>query len=124
VVRESIQSTERYVNLTLTRYDQGLTNEGDVLLARRELEALNALLPSLNTAIFEAESRIALLLSPRVAMTSPIRAHRLAAASRLALRPFHTAGKSPRAHPSLAAARNASNRRASIAARMPAIRSW
>ena len=62
LVRESIGSAERFVNLTLTRFDQGLTNEGDVLLARRELEALNAVLPSLNAAIFEAESRIALLL--------------------------------------------------------------
>jgi NodT family efflux transporter outer membrane factor (OMF) lipoprotein len=62
VVRESIESAERFVNLTLMRYDQGLTNEGDILLARRELEALNAALPSLNATIFEAESRIALLL--------------------------------------------------------------
>jgi NodT family efflux transporter outer membrane factor (OMF) lipoprotein len=62
VVRENIESAERNVNLTLTRYDQGLTNEGDVLLARRELEALNAVLPSLAAAIFEAESGIAQLL--------------------------------------------------------------
>ncbi len=41
---------------------EGLTNEGDVLLARRELEALNAVLPPLNAAIFEAQSRIAVLL--------------------------------------------------------------
>lgn len=62
LLRENIGRAERYVNLTMTRYDQGLTNEGDILLARRELEALNAVLPSLTTAIFEAESRIALLL--------------------------------------------------------------
>lgn len=62
VVRENIASAQRFVDLTLTRYDQGLTNEGDVLLARREMEALNAVLPNLNAAIFEAQSRIALLL--------------------------------------------------------------
>ena len=62
LLRENIARAERNVNLTLTRYDQGLTNEGDVLLARREAEALNGVLPSLNTAIFEAESRIGLLL--------------------------------------------------------------
>ncbi len=50
------------MRLTLSRFERGLTNEGDVLLARRELEALNAVLPALNAAIFEAQSRIAVLL--------------------------------------------------------------
>jgi NodT family efflux transporter outer membrane factor (OMF) lipoprotein len=61
-VRENIARAERNVNLAVSRYNQGLTNQGDVLLARRELEALNSVLPSLNAAIFEAESQIALLL--------------------------------------------------------------
>ena len=62
LLKENIARAENHVKLTLSRFDQGLTNEGDVLLARRELEALIAALPSLNAAIFEAESRIALLL--------------------------------------------------------------
>ena len=62
LLKENIARADNYVKLTLSRFDQGLTNEGDVLLARRELEALIAALPSLNAAIFEAESRIALLL--------------------------------------------------------------
>jgi NodT family efflux transporter outer membrane factor (OMF) lipoprotein len=62
LLKENIGRAENHVKLTLSRYDQGLTNEGDVLLARRELEALSSSLPSLNAAIFEAESYIALLL--------------------------------------------------------------
>jgi len=62
LLKENIARADNHVKLTLSRFDQGLTNEGDVLLARRELEALIAALPSLNAAIFEAESRIALLL--------------------------------------------------------------
>jgi NodT family efflux transporter outer membrane factor (OMF) lipoprotein len=62
IVRQNIDSAEKVLNLTLTRYNQGLTNEGDILLARREVEALNAALPALNIGVFEAESHIALLL--------------------------------------------------------------
>lgn len=62
LLKEDIAEAQNQVNLTQTRYKQGLTNEGDVLLARRELEALNAVLPSLNASIFEAESHIAILL--------------------------------------------------------------
>jgi NodT family efflux transporter outer membrane factor (OMF) lipoprotein len=62
LLRENIGSADNDVKLTLSRFNQGLTNEGDVLLARRELEALNAAVPTLNAAIFEAQSRIALLL--------------------------------------------------------------
>lgn len=50
------------MRLTLTRFKQGLAAEGDNLLAQRELEALNAAIPPLNSAIFDAVSRIAMLL--------------------------------------------------------------
>jgi NodT family efflux transporter outer membrane factor (OMF) lipoprotein len=62
LVRDNIARADNLVKVTLSRFDQGLTNEGDVLLARRELEALDAVVPSLNAAIFEAQSRIAVLL--------------------------------------------------------------
>lgn len=62
LLKDNIARADNLVKLTLSRFDQGLTNEGDVLLAGRELEALNAVLPSLNAAIFEAQSRIAVLL--------------------------------------------------------------
>lgn len=62
LLRQNIKRADDLVNLATSRFDQGLTNEGDVLLARRELEALNALLPPLNATIFEAQSRIAVLL--------------------------------------------------------------
>jgi NodT family efflux transporter outer membrane factor (OMF) lipoprotein len=62
LLRQNIGRADDLVRLTRSRFDQGLTNEGDVLLARRELEALNAVLPPLNAAIFEAQSRIAVLL--------------------------------------------------------------
>jgi NodT family efflux transporter outer membrane factor (OMF) lipoprotein len=62
LLKENITRADNLMKLTLSRFDQGLTNEGDVLLARRELEGLNAALPSLNAAIFEAQSRIAVLL--------------------------------------------------------------
>jgi NodT family efflux transporter outer membrane factor (OMF) lipoprotein len=62
LLRQNIRRADDLARLTLSRFDQGLTNEGDVLLARRELEALNAVLPPLNAAIFEAQSRIAVLL--------------------------------------------------------------
>jgi NodT family efflux transporter outer membrane factor (OMF) lipoprotein len=62
LLKDNIARADNLVKVTLSRFDQGLTNEGDVLLARRELEALNAVLPSLNAAIFEAKSRIAALL--------------------------------------------------------------
>jgi NodT family efflux transporter outer membrane factor (OMF) lipoprotein len=61
-LKEDIEQARNEVSLTETRYHQGLTNEGDVLLARRELEALYAKLPSLDFSIFQAESRIATLL--------------------------------------------------------------
>ncbi len=62
IVRQNIANAEQVLNTTVNRFNQGLTNEGDVLLARREVEALNAALPALNTGLFEAESHIALLL--------------------------------------------------------------
>jgi NodT family efflux transporter outer membrane factor (OMF) lipoprotein len=66
-LKEDIEQAKKEVNLTETRYRQGLTNEGDVLLARRELETLYAKPPSLDLSIFQAESRIATLLATSAA---------------------------------------------------------
>jgi NodT family efflux transporter outer membrane factor (OMF) lipoprotein len=62
LLKENIARAEDLVKLTLSRFKQGLAAEGDNLLAQRELEALNAALPLLNSAIFDAVSRIGLLL--------------------------------------------------------------
>jgi NodT family efflux transporter outer membrane factor (OMF) lipoprotein len=62
LLKQNIGRADDLVRLTQSRFDQGLANEGDVLLARRELEALNAVLPPLNAATFEAQSNIAVLL--------------------------------------------------------------
>jgi NodT family efflux transporter outer membrane factor (OMF) lipoprotein len=62
LLKENIGRAEDHVKLTRSRFQQGLAAEGDTLLAERELEALNAAIPPLNSAIFEAVSRIALLL--------------------------------------------------------------
>ena len=62
LLKGSIARAEDLVKLTLSRFKQGLAAEGDNLLAQRELEALNAALPLLNSAIFDAVSRIGLLL--------------------------------------------------------------
>jgi NodT family efflux transporter outer membrane factor (OMF) lipoprotein len=62
LLKENIERAQDLVKLTLTRYKQGLAPEGDNLLAQRELEALNAAIPPLTSAIFDAVSRIGLLL--------------------------------------------------------------
>ena len=62
LLKENIARAEDNVKLTLSRFKQGLAAEGDNLLAQRELEALNATVPPLNSAIFDAVSRIGLLL--------------------------------------------------------------
>jgi len=62
LLKENIGRAEDHVKLTQSRFNQGLAAEGDTLLAERELEALQAAIPPLNAAIFEAVSRIALLL--------------------------------------------------------------
>jgi NodT family efflux transporter outer membrane factor (OMF) lipoprotein len=62
LLKENIERAQDNLKLTLTRYKQGLAPEGDTLLAQRELEALNARIPPLNSAMFDAVSRIGLLL--------------------------------------------------------------
>ena len=88
LLKENIGTAENQVGLTRTRYNQGLTNQGDVLLAERELEALNSTAPSLNAAVFEAESHIALLLGTFSAdVTGELRAHRKLPQTPARLRP-------------------------------------
>lgn len=61
-VRANIANARKSVDVVQTRFDRGLTNELDVILAKRELATLQAQLPNLLAAVTEAESRIALLL--------------------------------------------------------------
>jgi NodT family efflux transporter outer membrane factor (OMF) lipoprotein len=61
-VRANIANAEKTVNLVQTRFERGLTNELDVILAKRELATLQSQLPNLLAAVTDAESRIALLL--------------------------------------------------------------
>jgi outer membrane protein TolC len=62
LLKENVERALDHVKLTLTRFKQGLAPEGDNLLAQRELEALNARIPPLNSLMFDAVSRIGLLL--------------------------------------------------------------
>jgi NodT family efflux transporter outer membrane factor (OMF) lipoprotein len=62
LLKENIARAEDRVRLTLSRFKQGLAPEGDNLLAQRELEAFSAAIPPLNSAMFEAVSRIGVLL--------------------------------------------------------------
>jgi NodT family efflux transporter outer membrane factor (OMF) lipoprotein len=61
-VRENTVNARKTVDLVQTRFDRGLTNELDVILAKRELATLQAQLPPLLSQAVETESRIALLL--------------------------------------------------------------
>jgi NodT family efflux transporter outer membrane factor (OMF) lipoprotein len=62
LLKENMERAQDNVKLTRSRFEQGLAAEGDNLLAQRELEALNARIPPLNSAMFDAVSRIGLLL--------------------------------------------------------------
>ena len=59
LLKENIAPAEKQnAKLTRSRFQQGLAAKGDNLLAQRELEALDAAVPPLNSAIFDAVSRI------------------------------------------------------------------
>lgn len=61
-VKENTINAQKTVNLVQTRFDRGLTNELDLILAKRELATLQSQLPPLLSQVLETESRIALLL--------------------------------------------------------------
>jgi NodT family efflux transporter outer membrane factor (OMF) lipoprotein len=62
IARNDVATAQKTVDLLLTRFDRGLSNELDLTLARRQLATQQARLPELTAAISNAESRLALLL--------------------------------------------------------------
>jgi NodT family efflux transporter outer membrane factor (OMF) lipoprotein len=62
IARSDVATAQKTVNLLLTQFDRGLSNELDLTLARRQLATQQARLPELTAEISAAESRLALLL--------------------------------------------------------------
>jgi NodT family efflux transporter outer membrane factor (OMF) lipoprotein len=62
IARSDVATAQRTVDLLMTRFDRGLSNELDLTLARRQLATQQAMLPELTAAITAAESRLAVLL--------------------------------------------------------------
>ncbi len=62
IAREDIAAAQKTVDLLLTRFDRGLSNELDLTLARRQLATQQARVPELSGEISAAESRLAVLL--------------------------------------------------------------
>jgi len=62
IARRDITSAQKTVDLLMTRFDRGLSNELDLTLARRQLSTQQARIPELTGAISAAESRLAVLL--------------------------------------------------------------
>jgi len=62
IARNDVATAQKTVDLLLTRFDRGLSNELDLTLARRQLANQQARLPELMAAVSAAESRLALLL--------------------------------------------------------------
>jgi NodT family efflux transporter outer membrane factor (OMF) lipoprotein len=62
IARNDVATAQKTVNLLLTRFDSGMSNELDLTLARRQLATQQARLPELTAEISATESRLALLL--------------------------------------------------------------
>jgi len=62
IARNDVATAQKTVDVLLTRFDRGLSNELDLTLARRQLANQQARLPELMAQISAAESRLALLL--------------------------------------------------------------
>jgi NodT family efflux transporter outer membrane factor (OMF) lipoprotein len=62
IARNDVATAQKTVNLLLTQFDRGLSNELDLTLARRQLATQQARLPELTAEISAAEGRLALLL--------------------------------------------------------------
>jgi NodT family efflux transporter outer membrane factor (OMF) lipoprotein len=62
IARNDVATSQKTVDVLLTRFDRGLSNELDLTLARRQLATQQARLPALMAEISAAESRLAVLL--------------------------------------------------------------
>jgi len=67
IARNDVATAQKTVDVLLTRFDRGLSNELDLTLARRQLATQQARLPELMALISAAESRLALLLGTNAA---------------------------------------------------------
>jgi NodT family efflux transporter outer membrane factor (OMF) lipoprotein len=61
-LRNDVTAAQKVRDEVQTRYDQGLTNELDVVQAKRELATLESGLPELTAGIYATENRMAVLL--------------------------------------------------------------
>jgi outer membrane protein TolC len=71
IARSDITAAQKTVDLLLTRFDRGLSNELDLTLARRQLANQQAIVPELSAQISAAESRLAVLLGTYAANIAP-----------------------------------------------------
>ncbi len=62
IALRAVKAAKKTADLAEARYSRGLTNELDVTLAKRELATVRAQVPVLTGAIFDAESRLAVLV--------------------------------------------------------------
>ena len=63
IAKDDVTTAQRTVDLLMTRFDRGLSNELDLTLAKRQLATQQAMLPQITAQILAAESRLAVLLS-------------------------------------------------------------
>jgi NodT family efflux transporter outer membrane factor (OMF) lipoprotein len=62
IAKEDVSTAQKTVDLLMTRFDRGLSNELDLTLAKRQLATQQAMLPQITAQISAAESRLAVLL--------------------------------------------------------------
>jgi NodT family efflux transporter outer membrane factor (OMF) lipoprotein len=62
VARQNLQTQQQTLNLVTQRFNQGITNELDVALARRELASVQATIAPLQASIAQAQRRVAVLV--------------------------------------------------------------
>jgi NodT family efflux transporter outer membrane factor (OMF) lipoprotein len=71
IARNAVQIAQKSVEFVRARFVQGLTNELDLTLAKRELATFQAVLPELTAAQTLAQSRLAVLLGTYSAEVTP-----------------------------------------------------
>jgi NodT family efflux transporter outer membrane factor (OMF) lipoprotein len=71
IAKSDVATAQKTVDLLMTRFERGLSNELDLTLARRQLATEQALLPQIAAQISDAESRLAVLLGTYVADIAP-----------------------------------------------------
>ncbi len=62
IAKNDVVTAQKTVDLLMTRFERGLSNELDLTLAKRQLATQQAILPQITAQISAAESRLAVLL--------------------------------------------------------------